>query len=247
MKFDTDTTATAPSSGFLKVNNADQTLATELYTSDTTFPGNNADIIYENLLVGEYIGLWQENADREVYYYITAAPINNGTWWTIPVAYVSGTAGITNNANIKEFFIANPNEKLPEGGTTGQALVKSSDVNWDTEWGIPLGSSPTGGDSGAVLRKSSGQDYDSYWSPTAAPDRHDHDGSDPSGGLISHSNLTDRSATNSHPISAITELVNVLTDMDNYSKLNTRVWFTADVPTNEESSEGDLWLSSTVL
>jgi hypothetical protein len=53
---------------------------------------------------------------------------------------------------------------VPEGGTTGQVLVKSSNDDYDTEWtSLPEEVFPTGGTTGQVLVKSSNDDYDTEW------------------------------------------------------------------------------------
>lgn len=55
-----------------------------------------------------------------------------------------------------------PGEGVPTGGTTGQVLKKSSNANYDTEWGS-VEALPTGGTTGQVLAKASGADYDAEW------------------------------------------------------------------------------------
>lgn len=52
---------------------------------------------------------------------------------------------------------------LPTGGTTGQALVKTSDEDNDVSWGLPNGVVPTGGKDGQVLKKTSATDYAMAW------------------------------------------------------------------------------------
>lgn len=52
---------------------------------------------------------------------------------------------------------------LPTGGTTGQALVKTSDEDHDVSWGLPNGVVPTGGKDGQVLKKTSATDYAMAW------------------------------------------------------------------------------------
>ena len=54
---------------------------------------------------------------------------------------------------------------VPEGGTTGQVLVKKSNTDYDTEWanaGAGEGV-PAGGTTGQILAKKSGSDYDTEW------------------------------------------------------------------------------------
>ena len=163
MRWDSATTATDPGDGNVKVNNADQPLATELYASTTTVPGNDASIIWDNLLPGEYIGIWETTGDKESQYYVVTGPVvDNGSWVTVPISAVpgGGVGGIDNNQAVQVFFIANPNEKIPTGGTTGQALVKQSNADFDTEWAT------IGGGGGIPDAPIDGEDYvrkDAAW------------------------------------------------------------------------------------
>lgn len=52
---------------------------------------------------------------------------------------------------------------VPSGGTTGQALVKASNADGDVEWGNMPRGIPSGGSTGQVLSKSSGTDYAVGW------------------------------------------------------------------------------------
>lgn len=56
---------------------------------------------------------------------------------------------------------------LPEGGTTGQALKKRSNDNFDYEWeNIDI---PSGGTAGQVLKKRSNTNYDYEWGNADIP------------------------------------------------------------------------------
>ena len=52
---------------------------------------------------------------------------------------------------------------VPDGGTTGQMLVKASGDDGDTEWATPVVEIPVGGTTGQVLAKKSGTDFDLEW------------------------------------------------------------------------------------
>lgn len=121
--------------GDIGVNNADQTLATELYASGESDPGNDINFIWENVYVGEYIGVWEAGGES-IYYVVSADPVYDGgnDFWTVPVTYVSGAGGLDNNRAVQCFFIANPSEKVPVGGTTGQVLTKNSSADFDDDW-----------------------------------------------------------------------------------------------------------------
>ena len=52
--------------------------------------------------------------------------------------------------------------EIPSGGSTGQALVKKSGTNYDTQWANVNGI-PSGGSAGQVLAKSSNLDFAAGW------------------------------------------------------------------------------------
>ena len=61
---------------------------------------------------------------------------------------------------------------IPAGGTTGQALTKNSNVDYDIVWNTPTvtGSLPVGGTAGQFLKKNSVTNYDATWSGLTASD-----------------------------------------------------------------------------
>lgn len=64
----------------------------------------------------------------------------------------------TSSVNYATEWVANP---LPTGGSTGHYLVKNSSTNFDVEWAeSPL---PTGGDTGYLLAKSDSADFAVEW------------------------------------------------------------------------------------
>jgi hypothetical protein len=148
--FSTTTTEADPGSGLLRVNNADQTLATELYVSATSKTGNDVDFVWANMYTDEFVGLWEQAGDHEgIYYIITGPPVDNTGWWTIPIQVISGVGGIDDATTISAFTIDNPNEKLPPDGADKLVLKKASATDYDTEWGLGYESgvslpSPTG-------------------------------------------------------------------------------------------------------
>src|SRR6185436_8148726 len=60
---------------------------------------------------------------------------------------------------------------IPAGGTTGQALIKESNADYDTGWASSgtAGLLPTGGTTGQSLTKASNTNYDATWTfPSSA-------------------------------------------------------------------------------
>jgi hypothetical protein len=139
--FDGTTAASSPAPGYVRANNADQTLATALYINATSRFGNNTLAAWTSLQVGDYVGLWEEGTDRAgITYQVTGAPTDGTTWATIPVVHVPGTlGGITNGQPVTVHTALSPRNRMPIGGTVGQVLTKASATNYDTNWQTPTG------------------------------------------------------------------------------------------------------------
>lgn len=59
----------------------------------------------------------------------------------------------------------------PTGGSTGQVLTKNSATNYDMVWStVATHEPPAGGTTGQVLTKTSNTDYDMSWSTVTIPD-----------------------------------------------------------------------------
>lgn len=110
-KWNTDTTATDPTSGKVKVNNATIASATALYISETD---NNANALAALLATfddgtstirGRV--LFQDPATPANFaiFDITGALTDNGAWDTFVIAHVSSGGTLTNNLPVQMFFI----------------------------------------------------------------------------------------------------------------------------------------------
>jgi hypothetical protein len=134
-RWQSDITATDPGAGNIKVNNADQTLATELYVNDLTRNGNDAGFIWEDVVKGEYVGVWEEFGDNETIYYLITATQDNVGWHTLTVDHIPGTlGGLDNNQQCTVLLIPNPLNKLPLAGETEQVLAKATATDYDASW-----------------------------------------------------------------------------------------------------------------
>lgn len=131
-----DTSATSPASGGVKANNADQALATALYVHEITGGGNSAHDIWMSLQAGDYLGVWEDQSDREGIYYSVAGPAQNNTgWYTIPIAVVPGsTGGIDDGQAVAAFTMRDPQNRNPVGGAQFSVLRKSGAGDHITEW-----------------------------------------------------------------------------------------------------------------
>ena len=86
-----DAGATPPNDGQLRMNNADQTLASLLYASNTTAPGVDVTNGINLVHVGNQIYVQdKEDASRYQVYDVTGDAINHGTWTEVPVAWTKG-------------------------------------------------------------------------------------------------------------------------------------------------------------
>lgn len=64
-------------------------------------------------------------------------------------------------------LLENPANVMPPGGTTGQALIKVTDTDFETGWADMTGV-PPGGDASQVLAKNTASDGDTYWADPAS-------------------------------------------------------------------------------
>lgn len=170
MVFDSNTdTTTEPASGEVRVNaGGDHLAATQLATSNTTSPGNDAGVIWDVVRMGDYVGLWETGGDHEgITYYVTGRN-NMGTWTQLEIEAVAGQSatGIDNNRAIQVYFIKNPLNTLPPGGNDGDVLTKVSAADYDTDWETPI-VYPTEGENDA--RYAGLTDFDNHVADVANP------------------------------------------------------------------------------
>jgi hypothetical protein len=154
-QFSTSTTIADPGAGFFRYDNATPASVTQIAVDDITFNGADASNLLNLLGSGDRIYIQQlDDASKFALFSITSVTDNTG-WFTIDVTVDS--SGTLPDANevctwIILFSGAGPglnHSQLnggtappvaahpPTGGTQGQALVKSSGTDFDTEWGTP--------------------------------------------------------------------------------------------------------------
>lgn len=133
----TDNTASDPGSGKIKANNDDLALATELYVSDVTSAGNSADPAWLSWREGDYTGVYDvKDAGEGNSFRLDGSITDNTTWFTVPVTPLAttGTPAIGNNRAVICNLVANPNSRMPIGGTLGQVQTKLSAVDYAVDW-----------------------------------------------------------------------------------------------------------------
>lgn len=80
------TTTVPPAAGQIRLNNVDQTLATEIYVSKSTAPGVSVDIFLLNISPQILIQDKDDSSKRQIYN--TSGPtVDAGTYVTIPVTF----------------------------------------------------------------------------------------------------------------------------------------------------------------
>ena len=150
-KWSTNTLSTDPGAGYVKVNNADPHLATQLYINDLTSLGNDLSPVYDNIEAGDVIGVWEEAASNTTLYYEVTSATDNSGWHTFGVTNIPTAAGtINNNNHVQVFVVGNPDRQLIPGGTAGQLLTKVDGTNYNVQWADPAVQS-VHGRTGAVV------------------------------------------------------------------------------------------------
>lgn len=97
-KFSTTTTASDPGSKNFRYNDANPADVTELYFNDTTNEGGDAGTILGLLSAGNRIYIQQQDdASKATLFEVVGILVDNGGWWTVPVAVVSTLALPVNN------------------------------------------------------------------------------------------------------------------------------------------------------
>lgn len=125
-----------PGAGNVLVNNVDPTAATAMHVSHTSAGGNVLDFLWVASSTGDITGFEETEGDHETALYrVTGQAVNQGAYTIIPVSYFGGS-GSPENGNAGQLSIAvAPANKLPPGGTPGQALAKTGTSDYEVSWG----------------------------------------------------------------------------------------------------------------
>lgn len=105
-RFSTDTSATDPGSGNLKLNAGTWAAATNIYIDQLTSPGTDVTAWMELIIAGDIVAI-QDRGDstKRARYIITASPTNNTGWFTIPVLIVASSGAVPNNNQTVAFSL----------------------------------------------------------------------------------------------------------------------------------------------
>jgi hypothetical protein len=124
-RFDPSTTSSDPGSGDLRFNSATPASVTEIYIHELNRAGSDCSRVFAFLEAGTQM-LFQQRLDatRFIRVELSAAPTDNGAWWTLPVTVISsGLLPQTNTDVSVVLFIG--------GGGGPGGPVDAEDVTYD--------------------------------------------------------------------------------------------------------------------
>ena len=124
--FATATTA-PPSSGQVRTNAGNTTL----WIAEVDTDGMNRAAGLATAEAGDTIIVRAANGTA-MDLLITGAPVDSGTYWTIPVSVITGT--VTKGARTQIGILSPTPHGLPAGGTTNQVLGKTSAADYAVSW-----------------------------------------------------------------------------------------------------------------
>jgi len=97
-RFNTNTGATDPGSGYVKLNNATYSNVTKVYVSETTRDGTSAAGMLEALNTDDVFIIVDSNTNKYVSFRVgRGSTIDNGDWWEIPVVFKKNEHGTFSN------------------------------------------------------------------------------------------------------------------------------------------------------
>lgn len=102
-KFSTSTASSDPASGKVRFNDTTYAAVTEIYVSQTTDGGTDAENVLAAIRVGDIIYVQdKDDATKWLRALVSTLPTDNGAWWTIPITAETYSAGamISNNAKL---------------------------------------------------------------------------------------------------------------------------------------------------
>ena len=129
-----------PASGRISANNTDPALITLIYVNDTSFPGNDLSLFWDNLDPGDWLNI---NApgdyNTRVNFDVVGQPTKTGSVYTIPVTLFEDMGyRPSNNAQVSVFVrYTQTDDGLPPGGTDGQMVYKVGSDDYSATWGDP--------------------------------------------------------------------------------------------------------------
>jgi hypothetical protein len=118
----------------LRGNASTFTASTKLWISETTLDGLDVAIGLGRVKAGFQVYVQDyTSSTRYAVFNVTADSVDKGTYWEIAVSLAS-SAGIIPGGKVAYQTLTPIVHGLPSGGTTGQALTKTSGTDWAAGW-----------------------------------------------------------------------------------------------------------------
>jgi hypothetical protein len=115
----TTITSGDPNSGHIIWNNATQSSATSISISDTDQNSNNIDLFLSNLVSGTTITIQDQSNHTNYQSWLIGTPVDNTTYWTIPVTLITSTYSFPNNHQVLFIITTTPSGTSGTSGTNG--------------------------------------------------------------------------------------------------------------------------------
>jgi len=152
-RFRTETDATDPTFGRIKINNAVAGSATEVYINDTDDDGIDRAILIQSMRIDDAIVLSSQISDNRYIYVVRGPVVDNGGWYTIPVsvAGIRGTLAQNERIVFSTVYRASGSDairhsitQVAHGFTVGQAVsfngtayvLAQADSETTLAWGL---------------------------------------------------------------------------------------------------------------
>jgi len=118
----------------LRGNNSTFTASTKLWISETTLDSLDVSVGISRWKVGYQVYVQDyTSSTRYAVFNVTADSIDKGTYWEVAVSLAS-SAGIIPGGKVAVQTLTPAVHSIPSGGTTGQALTKTSGTDWAVGW-----------------------------------------------------------------------------------------------------------------
>jgi hypothetical protein len=110
-----------PTTEYIIWNNATQSSATSISISDTDQNGNNIDIFLSNLVSGTTITIQDQSDHTNYQTWLIGTPVDNSTYWTLPVTLVTSTYSFPNNHQVLFIITTTPSGTSGTSGSSGSS------------------------------------------------------------------------------------------------------------------------------
>jgi len=125
--FDTDTTPSNPGQGFVRFDNTDYSLITEVYAHKLTEKGTDISSLFDRSVPGDF-GVISNYIDAKqgLIFKLLQRPVDNGDWYTLYVEVLVPGSPIDDNADISVFPFQTGIRFLRDGVSATNTLAKST-------------------------------------------------------------------------------------------------------------------------